>query len=486
MAGGRGATERHDGGPQRAAKSGVLPSAVFFLYDPARLMARKKLPLHTKILIGGLLGVAGGILAHFLVGDSPGLASFIKYVTLPLGQIFLRLLFMLVIPLIFSALVLGVTGMGDPRALGRIGLKSLLYTIVVSAIAVLLGVTLVNLLRPGEGLSPELKARLAASALQKTTAPSTAPGAPAAATTPAAPAPGAAIGDKSPVDLLVEIVPRNPVKAAADGDFLAIMFFSLMIGIGLALTRTPAAQRFQEAVEGLLDVSMRLIDIVISFAPIGVAALLFNLTAQLGYEVLGQLARYVGVVLLALFIHQFVVYSLAVKFLGGMSPLTFFRGIQEAMVTAFSTSSSNATLPTALRVAEEELRLPPNVSRFVLTIGATMNQNGTALFEGVTVLFLAQFYGVALSLTQQLTVVVICILGGIGTAGVPSGSIPVVAMILGLVGIPVEGIGLILGVDRFLDMCRTVLNVSGDLAAAVVVSRGEGGNPSAGHESAVE
>jgi Na+/H+-dicarboxylate symporter len=441
-------------------------------------MARKKLPLHTKILIGGLLGVAGGILAHFLVGDSPGLATFIKYVTLPVGQIFLRLLFMLVIPLIFSALVLGVAGIGDPRSLGRIGLKSLLYTVVVSAIAVLLGVTLVNLFRPGEGLSPELKARLAASALQKTTAPSTpaAPGAPAPAT-PAAPAAGSAVTDKSPVDMLVEIVPRNPVKAAADGEFLAIMFFSLMVGLGLALTRTPAALRFQEAVEGLLDVSMRLIDIVIGFAPLGVAALLFNLTAQLGYEVLGQLARYVGVVLLALAIHQFVVYSLAVKLLGGMSPLTFFRGIQEAMVTAFSTSSSNATLPTALRVAEEELHLPPSVSRFVLTIGATMNQNGTALFEGVTVLFLAQFYGVTLSLTQQLTVVVICILGGIGTAGVPSGSIPVVAMILGLVGIPAEGIGLILGVDRFLDMCRTVLNVSGDLAAAVVVSRGEGEAP---------
>ncbi|HJX28799.1 MAG TPA: dicarboxylate/amino acid:cation symporter, partial [Thermoanaerobaculia bacterium] len=238
---------------------------------------------------------------------------------------------------------------------------------------------------------------------------------------------------------------------------------------------TPAALRFQEAVEGLLDISMRLIDMVIAFAPVGVAALLFNLTAQLGYDVLGQLARYVGVVLLALAIHQFVVYSLAVKVLGGMSPLAFFKGIQEAMVTAFSTSSSNATLPTALRVAEEKLRLPPNVSRFVLTIGATMNQNGTALFEGVTVLFLAQFYGIPLTLTQQAMVVGICILGGIGTAGVPSGSIPVVAMILGLVGVPPEGIGLILGVDRLLDMCRTVLNVSGDLAAAVVVSRGEEG-----------
>ena len=431
-------------------------------------MARK-LPLHTKILIGGLVGVAGGILAHFAVGDSPGLATFIKYVTLPIGQIFLRLLFMLVIPLIFSALVLGVAGMGDPRHLGRVGLKSLVYTVVVSAIAVLLGVTLVNVFRPGEGLSPELKARLAASALQKTMAPATA----APPATPGAPA----ATEKSPIDLLVEIVPRNPVKAAADGDFLGVMFFSLMVGLGLALTRTPAALRFQEAVEGLLEVSMRLIDMVIAFAPVGVLALLFNLTAQLGYEVLGQLARYVGVVLAALAIHQFVVYSLAVKLLGGMSPWAFFRGIQEAMVTAFSTASSNATLPTALRVAEEELHLPPNVSRFVLTIGATMNQNGTALFEGVTVLFLAQFYGVPLSLTQQLTVVVICILGGVGTAGVPAGSIPVVAMILGLVGIPGEGIGLILGVDRFLDMCRTVLNVSGDLAAAVVVSRGEEGIP---------
>src|SRR6185436_13784307 len=282
---------------------------------------------------------------------------------------------------------------------------------------------------------------------------------------------------KTGIDMVVDIVPRNPVKAAAEGDMLAVMFFSLFVGIGLALVRTPAALRFQEAVEGLLDVSMRLIDLVIGFAPVGVAALLFNLTAQLGYEILQQLAIYVMVVLLALTIHQFVVYSLAVKLLGGMSPLAFFRGIEEAMITAFSTASSNATLPTALRVAEENLHLPPSISRFVLTVGSTMNQNGTALFEGVTVLFLAQFYGVPLSLAQQATVVLICVLGGIGTAGVPAGSIPVVALILGMIGVPAEGIGLILGVDRFLDMCRTTLNVSGDLAAAVVVSRGESHPP---------
>jgi DAACS family dicarboxylate/amino acid:cation (Na+ or H+) symporter len=200
---------------------------------------------------------------------------------------------------------------------------------------------------------------------------------------------------------------------------------------------------------------------------------LFTTTARLGYDVLGQLAAYVGVVLLALAIQQFVVYSIAVSWIGGMSPRTFFTGVREAMLTAFSTASSNATLPTALRVAEDELHLPAHVSRFVLTIGSTANQNGTALFEGVTVLFLAQLYGVELAVSQQVTVVLICILGGIGTAGVPAGSIPVIAMILGMVGVPGEGIGLILGVDRFLDMCRTTINVTGDLAAAVVVSRGE-------------
>jgi DAACS family dicarboxylate/amino acid:cation (Na+ or H+) symporter len=271
----------------------------------------------------------------------------------------------------------------------------------------------------------------------------------------------------------VQIVPDNPLRAAANGDMLAVMFFSLMIGIGLLLARHEAARKLEKVLEGLFEVMMKLIDVVISLAPIGVAALLFTLTAQLGLEILVQLARYVGVVLLALTIHQVVVYSLSVRLLGGMSPMFFFKGIQEAMITAFSTSSSNATLPTAIKVAEENLKLPPRISRFVLTIGATANQNGTALYEGVTVLFLAQFYGVELGIHQQFLVLVICILGGIGTAGVPSGSIPVIAAILTMVGVPVEGIGLILGVDRLLDMSRTVLNVSGDLAAAVVVSRGE-------------
>jgi len=407
------------------------------------------------MLIGLVAGAAGGSLAFALAGGSPALVWIVSHLTQPAGQIFLRLLFMLVVPLIFSALVLGVTGLGDLRALGRIGLKNLAYTVVVSSIAVLLGVGLVNLLRPGEGVSAAERERMLAGAADRA----------AAITTAAAP--------RSGIELLVQIVPDNPIRAAAQGDMLAVMFFALLFGIALSRTDTDATKRLTEGIEGLYDVTMRLIGMVIGLAPFGVAMLLFTLTAQMGWQVLAHLARYVMVVVLALAIQQFVVYSLAVRLLGGMSPLRFFRGIQDAMITAFSTASSNATLPTALRVAEQQLHLPRHVSRFVLTLGSTANQNGTALFEGVTALFLAQFYGVELTLAKQALVVCVCILGGIGTAGVPAGSIPVIAMILGMVGVPVEGIGLILGVDRFLDMCRTTLNVTGDLAAAVVVSRGE-------------
>jgi DAACS family dicarboxylate/amino acid:cation (Na+ or H+) symporter len=411
--------------------------------------------LSLRMAIGLVTGVVLGVAAHLTLGDSPALDGFVRHVTEPAGRIFLRLLFMLVIPLILSALALGVSGIGDLSRLGRIGLKTLAYTVVVSTLAVLIGVGLVNLVRPGEGLSPELKARIGR---QATAAPAAAPAAGATGT-----------------DFLVNLVPNNIVKAMGDGDMLAVMAFALFLGLGLAITRTEAARRFEGMLEGLYDVVMRLLGIVIQAAPVGVACLLFTLTARLGYDVLRQLGAYVLVVVLALAIQQFVVYSLSVAWLGGMNPVHFFRSIREAMITAFSTASSNATLPTALLVAERDLKLPPHVSRFVLTIGSTANQNGTALFEGVTVLFLAQFYGVHLALAQQITVVFICILGGIGTAGVPAGSIPVVVMILGLVGVPPEGIGMILGVDRFLDMCRTTINVTGDLAAAVVVARGEPG-----------
>jgi DAACS family dicarboxylate/amino acid:cation (Na+ or H+) symporter len=420
-----------------------------------------RLALHWRILIGAAIGVIGGVIAHAMWWDDPATRETLKWlittITDPVGRIFLRLLFMLVLPLIFAALVLGVSEFQDLRSFGRIGVKTLAYTVVVSSIAVVLGLFMVNAFKPGAGVSETMRAELTAQATAEY-------GEEAAAKTKAI-ATGA--------DLLIKIVPDNPMRAGVEGDYLGWMFFALMIGIGLCLARTEASASFRRGIQGLFDVTMRLIGLVIALAPIGVAALLFTTTAQFGPEWLVKLAKYMAVVIAALAIHQFGVYSLAVKLLGGMSPRRFFRDIQPAMLTAFSTASSNATLPTSLKVAEENLRLPPAVSRFVLSVGATANQNGTALFEGVTVLFLAQFFNKDLSIGEQATVLFMCILGGIGTAGVPAGSIPVVAMILDMVNVPREGIALILGVDRLLDMCRTTLNVTGDLAAAVVISRGE-------------
>jgi len=389
-------------------------------------------------LAGAALGAGLGLIVNALAGPSSW------WLAQAAGDVFLRLLFMLVIPLLFSALVLGVCEL-DLKNLGRMGLRMLGYTIVVSAIAVAIGLISINTFRPGEGLEGVRQA---------------------SETHEAPPTP-----DVSPIELIVNMVPDNPVKAAATGDMLAVIFFALVFGIALMLTETEGTRALKGTIQGLYDVSMKMIDGVLLLMPLGVAALLYTMTARLGFGVLVQLAGYVAVVMLGLALHMFVVYSLSVRFFGGMSPLRFFSDVKDAMITAFTTSSSSATLPTALRVAEVNLKLPREVSRFVLTAGSAMNQNGTALFEGVTVLFLAQVYGVDLGLTEQLTVVGICILGGIGTAGVPAGSIPVIALILEMYGIPREGLGLILGVDRLLDMSRTTLNVTGDLAAAVYVAR---------------
>jgi DAACS family dicarboxylate/amino acid:cation (Na+ or H+) symporter len=408
--------------------------------------------LSTRMLLGLVVGAALGLAAHLLLAGSPPLEAFVAHVTEPLGRLFLRCLFMLVLPLVVSALALGVAGLGDVRTVGRVGLRTLVFTTLFSGAAVGIGVALVNFFEPGAGLDPETRERLRSAA---------------------APGPAAAPIGRG-IDVLVNLVPQNVVRALADGDMLAVMVFALFLGAGIAATPSPPVERFREALEGLYEISMRLLGFVIRSAPIGVFCLVFTLTARIGHELLALLGAYVAVVLGALALQQFAVYPLALATLGGVRPRGFFAAVQPAMLMAFSTASSNATLPTALRVADEGLGLPQRVSRFVLTLGSTANQNGTALFEGVTVLFLAQFFGVELDLGQQFVVVGICILGGIGTAGVPAGSLPVIAAILAMVGVPAEGIGMILGVDRLLDMCRTAINVTGDLAIAVLVSRGEG------------
>ena len=419
---------------------------------------RKKLPLHWKMLIGFLVGLVVGLAVHYTVGADAGwVKALTTYVTQPAATIFLRLIFMLVIPLLFSALVIGVSEMGDVRAFGRVGWRTLAYTVGMSALAVVLGLVLVNLFQPGAGVDAAQAQQLLSQNAERAQSIVSDAGA-----------------QPKGLDMLLSIVPDNIVAAASSNNtILSVMFFALMLGVGLVIARNEATETLKRGIQGLFDVSMTLIGMVIRLAPYAVAALMFNMTVVFGWDLLGKLAEYVLVVVLALALHLFVTYSIALKVLGGWSPLKFFKGVQEAMLLAFSTASSNATLPTSLRVADEKLGLPPHVSRFVLTVGATANQNGTALFEGVTVIFLAQFFGVELSLVQQVTVMFVCILGGIGTAGVPSGSLPVVALICSMVGVKPEGIGLILGVNHFLDMCRTTLNVTGDLAIAAMVSKGE-------------
>jgi DAACS family dicarboxylate/amino acid:cation (Na+ or H+) symporter len=422
---------------------------------------RGGLALHWLMLIGFTVGLGAGLWVNLTLGaDTPWVVWLTDNVTGPAGQIFLRLLFMMVIPLLFSALVIGVAEMGDLNALGRAGIKTLLLTILVSGIAVVIGLVMVNLLQPGRGVDPAMAQQLleqgrdgAAGIVQN--APET-----------------IQLGD-----FFLGLVPSNAVTAAAENQILPLMVFALFFGIGLVMAKSPATDRLQQVIEGILEVTMKLINLFIKLAPIAIACLMFNLAALFGWDLLVRLAAFVGVAVGAMAIHMFVVYPLVIWILGGRSPFGFFKAVREPMVVAFSTASSNASLPVSLKAAEHELKLPRKIARFVLTVGATANQNGTALFEGVTVLFLAQFFNVDLSLTQQLIVMLVCILGGIGTAGVPAGSLPVVAMILVMVKVPPEGIGLILGVDRFLDMCRTTLNVTGDLVLATVVSRGEKDEP---------
>lgn len=414
---------------------------------------RGGVPLYIWMLVGFVVGLGGGLFVN-LTGQEviPWVMDLVQAV----GQIFLRLLFMLVLPLLFAALAVGVAEMGDLKSLGRVGFKTLIFTIMVSAIAVAIGLGMVNLFRPGDGVDPILAQQLLADGAEG----------------------ASAIVGNAPKSIeagqfFLDMIPSNVVTAAAENQILPVMVFALIFGIGMVMAKSAATDRLQESLQGLLEVMMKLINLVIKLAPIAIAALMFNLAAVFGWDLLIRLGAYAAVAVGAMAIHMFIVYPLLVWTFGGMNPLTFARGVREPFVVAFSTASSNATLPIAIKAAEEKLMLPRRISRFVLTVGATANQNGTALFEGVTVLFLAQFFGVDLTVGQQLIVMLVCILGGIGTAGVPAGSLPVIALILVMVGVPAEGIGLILGVDRFLDMCRTTLNVTGDLVAATVVSRGE-------------
>ncbi len=427
----------------------------------------KGMPLHTKILLGLLAGVVGGLLVNWTMGGSdPNVVWFVSNITQPVGTLFLSLLLMIVVPLVFSSLVVGVAGIGDIRKLGRIGLKSFAYVLVISGISVVIGLGLANTIKPGNRISEDVQAQLKAKfGSGATTA--------ADAQKKAA---EAAKSDSPLMQAVKTVVPSNVFNSVSGSNpnMLHIMFFALMIGIAITLIPSPVAAPVVSLMDSVFAITSKIIDIIMKFAPYAVACLIFNNVAQFGLDLLQSLAWFVATVLLGLGLHFFGVFSLSVYFLSKINPIEFFRRSRTVIVTAFSTSSSNATLPTALRVGEENLGIPKEINSFVLTVGATANQNGTALYEGVTVLFLAQLAGAELSLATQLMVVYLAILGGIGTAGVPSGSIPFIIGILAMINVDPALIAIILGVDRILDMCRTTLNVVGDLTAATFVARSEG------------
>jgi DAACS family dicarboxylate/amino acid:cation (Na+ or H+) symporter len=413
--------------------------------------------LHTKILLGLAIGATAGIAANALWRESETLAWIVANVADPVGQIFLRLLFMVVVPLVFTSLVLGVAQLGDLSKVGRIGAKTIGFFLLTTAFAAVVGLFLVNTLRPGEGLDPGVRAALmqqfGGQAAEKATIAET---------------------NGFGIQTFVNIIPRNPVDAAANGEMLPLIFFALIFGV--ALTRIPAeaARPVLKVLEGVSYAVTVIIGFAMRVAPYGVAGLIFAVTARFGFEVLQSLGWYVMVVLAGLTFHLFVVIPLLSGTLARVPPLEFLRRTRTLMVTAFSTSSSNATLPTSIRTAQQEFGVPREIAGFVMPLGATMNMNGTALFEGITVLFLAQVFGVGLGLQQQLVVVAMCIITAVGAAGVPGGSIPLLVLVLEMVGVPGGGIALILGVDRILDMSRTVPNVCGDLLTSLVVARSEG------------
>lgn len=441
---------------------------------------RRGLALHWRILIGMAIGASAGLAANLLIprgpdgAPHPHLEFVARNIAEPLGQIFLRLIFMVVVPLVFTALSLGVAEIGDLRKLGRLGVRTLVLTVILSSLSVAIGLGLVNTIKPGTRLSAEKRAELREKYVQdsqKTLA--------------------NAAKAKSVRDSLLDIIPKNPLQemvgaldgSSPGGGMLSVMFFALVVGI--AITVSPERTGPLVAVlQGVYDVTMVVIGAAMKLAPFGVAGLIFSLTAVLGLEIFTTLAWYVLTVVLGLALHMFGVYSLLVGLVARWSPRQFFSRISEALLTAFATSSSSATLPTALRVTEEKLGVRRDITSFVLTVGSTANQNGTALYEGITVLFLAQVFGVDLSFGQQLMVVLMSILAGVGTAGVPGGSLPLVAMVLQSVDVSPEGIAIILGVDRFLDMCRTTVNVTGDIAIAASVQGLEGTSSNLSSEEA--
>jgi len=391
-----------------------------------------KFNLVTQIFIAFVLAIILGS----IFGSS---IDFLK----PFGDLFLRLIKFIIAPLILSTLVVGVAGTSDPKQLGRIGFKTISYYLVTTAIAIIIGLAVAFTVSPGKGITMSTEGlNIPEAATQE---------------------------PQSAITTILNIIPENPFTALASGNILQIIFFALFIGLAITFVG-ERAQPVYRFFEGFAEIMYKITGIVMKVAPLGILGLLAPVVGQYGLAVLLPLVKVIAAVYIACILHAVIVYSSAVKVLGKMSPIKFFKGISPAALVAFSTASSAGTLPVTIKNTNENLGVPNKISSFVLPLGATINMDGTAIYQGVAVVFIAQFYNLNLSFTQLLTIVLITILASIGTAGVPGAGMVMLAMVLTSVNMPLEGIALIAGIDRILDMMRTTVNIVGDASAAVVVA----------------
>lgn len=394
-----------------------------------------KLNLVTQIFIAFVLAIIlGGVFGSSI--------DFLK----PLGDLFLRLIKFIIAPLILSTLVVGVASSSDPKQLGRIGIKTMAYYLITTAIAIIIGLAVAFMMSPGKGVNiPTGETAIPEAAVQET---------------------------ESPIQTMLNIIPENPFTALAEGNVLQIIFFALFIGIGITLVGEKA-KPVLTFFEAFSEIMYKVTAIIMKVAPIGILGLLAPVVGQYGITVLLPLLKVVLAVYIACILHAFIVYSTAVKLWAGMGPVQFFKGISPAALVAYSTASSAGTLPVTIKNTNENLGVPNKISSFVLPLGATINMDGTAIYQGVAVIFIAQFYDLQLTFLQLLTVVLTTVLASVGTAGVPGAGMVMLAMVLTSVNMPLEGIALIAGIDRVLDMMRTATNIVGDASAAVVVAGSE-------------
>lgn len=416
---------------------------------------------HTKLLLGFIFGVALGLIGYYyfpakemvFMGRVTEVFTFV-------GAIFLRMIFMVTIPLILAALMLGTMELSQGTGgFGKVGSRCLIFTVVLSGIAACIALFTTNTLKPGAGLIFD-KAALAANSGVLTIAKN-----------------ATAAKDKPWFQYLVDLLPQNPIDSAArafQGEIIAMMVFALFFGWALSTVIKEENHPMTKVLDAIFQACMKIIAVAIQLAPVAIFCIVFNTAYRMGAGFLGNVAYFAFVVVLGLLLQFFVVYSIVLITIGKTNPFAFYKQCREVYVYAFSTASSNATLPVALKCATDVLKIPPRIARFVITIGASANQNGSGLYEGVVVLFMAQVFSVDLTVGQQIQVVLMSMLAGVGTAGIPGGSLPLIVVLMVNVGVPAEGIGLILGVDRFLDMCRTTLNVAGDLVIAKLITESVG------------